>query len=316
MMKRILVTVLLCISALAVRAEAPWAEHKESVEARERDGKPAAPKPDTVTLLPRILSGQPIRVNIQADWKINEGVCNHLKQQVQKAYNAWFKNAADMIKKRQREYEFQDVLPALERDVPIEANCPGANSKVVAPADLTVDFKYNLKQVQKECKENTVGCLQISRNGDPMKVIVPGIPQSNEGPISSWEQQNNVLLHELGHTLGLADAYKGKNDPHASKTHRSKHHEFNTVMNSGGELSLRPDDADGLINIMDAWTVHNEQQKHPHTWHKHVSPRILKGWNGLDRDIRTGSSKDRYRMGTSTQVKFENDAKKINPMAF
>ena len=312
-MKRMLAGVLWCVlSVPCVHAMDPWAELKGSVAVRENEGKLFSQKPETQTLIPKILRGEPVRVNIEVSWQMNELACERTKEMVHEAYNAWFQNAANTIKAQHREQEFQDVLPTLQKGVPLKFNCVAAGSKP-APADVTVSFKEYLEDVQKEYGDASVlGFRTKGKNGEPMKVVVPMRPSKNQ----NLAQRDNILVHELGHTLGIADAYEEGYQKNASNTHRSQHREKQSVMNSSAYYGLKPDDADGLINVIDAWTVHHKKQQYGSAWKKHISQRVLKGWDGLDRNEKTGTSKDHYQMGTSEQVQFENRIRNLDLRAF
>ena len=319
-MKRILMSVLVCmLSVLSVHAMDPWAEEKQSVEQREdesswfplvRDGE--------ASILPKILRGEPLKVYIEfSSWPMGERGCATATQMVQDAYNAWFQNAANLIKAQHREKEFQDVLsmPMFQKGVSIEFNCVPTGTKARL-GDVTVFLTKSLKEVKEQRikdggKGDALGYQQDGFFGKGKKVVAPAVAHQE----LNQEQVERVLIHELGHTLGIADAYDRGYKKFASNTHRSQHREYRTIMYSGVYYGLQPDDADGLINIIDSWKIHYAKQKYGSDWKKHVSARVIKGWDGLDRWQR-GTSKDRYREGTSTTVQAQNISSRANSKVF
>lgn len=315
-MKRILIgglaTLFVCMLAPCAQG-VMYAEKKSSVETREKNLTPQ--QQASITLLPKVLSGQPIKVNIEAPFDGGKHYCEGFKQRVQNAYNAWFQNAVRTIKEQGRQREFADMQRVLQNGVNVQPTCVEAGSPAPA-ADLTVSFEKSVSNVQKICGEHTTGCQQDGIPGkQPMKVITPAFPDMYDNGKQmiylDSTKMNNVLVHELGHTLGVADAYKEGAAKNASQTHRSKQQTPDTVMNSGGINPLTPDDADGLINIIDAWNMSDMKKKHPWNWRKYVSPRVRDGWNSLDRDKKTKKPLDRYGLGTSKQVEFENRIKNM-----
>lgn len=305
-MKRILLGILICaICVLSVQAE-PWAELEESVAAREgrilqrrsvnNDGdaeEAVTPskqakepnKPGKVTILPLILQGKPVKISIYPPSSLDTEPYQAAKEVVLEAYNDWFKNAVNVIKSEHREREFADVLPILKRGVKIMF-VDFADSK---NEDVWIDFEPTLEKLQKSCQcSSCLGCESSGRNDFSISVTV-----SADGDYST-------LVHELGHTLGFADAYEAGYQKNASKTHRSEQLISFSVMSTENN-ELTPDDADGLINMIDSRTIYAKKKQYPKDWKKHLSPRILKGWNSLLR-YASGSSVDHYRMGTSAKV--------------
>lgn len=296
-MKHLCVYISLALGTVAVEAADPWAERAVVVAARENQTRSdqTAKKPEEVTVLPRILEGQPVRVNIEGTWVMSAQTCDKLKDRVRVSYNSWFQNASNLIRAQRREQEFGDVLPTLRRGVPLDLHCGQAGSSNT-PADVTVHYKPTVEEVRKVCGENAVGCQAMGGKGEPMRIVVP-LVGSKEVPI---EMVDRALVHELGHTLGMADTYPGAYQKDASAKYRSKQQTSRTVMS--GTVGLSPDDADGLINMIDAWNIHRMKQEYRLNWEKHASPRVLKGWGGLNRDARTGSSMERFRRGTSEKI--------------
>ena len=297
-MKRILITILVCVmSTLSVHAS-PWAEMYQSVSSREDPERKGYSryKPEQVSVMPRILKGEPVRVNIELPKNFTAADCEAAKQQVSNAYNSWFKNANDTINAQHREQEFQDVQPTLQKGVKVQADCiaSGSANATTTPSDLTVSFGNSTEEIKKECKtEDAYGCQIFGEDGKSMKLIMP----AKDSDLND-SQKNHVLLHEIGHALGMADAYEQGYRENASGRHRSKWRTPDSIMRGLSDDKTEPpaltaDDADGLINIIDSWNIHDK---------KELSERVTKGWAGLDRFNGSGSSKDRYRMGTSEKV--------------
>ena len=290
------------MGVLSVHAS-QWAESEGSVTAREgqpsesdqshngrkknadnSQGKEQIPV-DKMTVLPRILQGKPIRVAIYPPSPKDTEKYQQAQEKVRQAYNAWFQNAVNIIESpsQHREQEFADVLPTLKQGVTIEFV-----DFLSGTQDVWVALDDTVERTQQSCKcSQCLGCESPGEGGKSIRITVPN-------------GYDNVLLHEIGHTLGLADAYKNGYKKNASKTHRSKKRTEDTTMSAGGLRDLRADDADGLINIIDSWNIHDS---------KKLSDRVTKGWDSLDRNEKTGSSVDRYIMGTSETIYLKNNKK-------
>ena len=89
-MRRILIGILLCMLALGAQA-ITYGELEWAVEARVNASK--RNKPDASTLLPHILQGLPVRVNIELPQGNGTAPvqCSNVKKDVTKSYNDWFK---------------------------------------------------------------------------------------------------------------------------------------------------------------------------------------------------------------------------------
>jgi len=300
-MKRILAGILLSVwGTWCAYAEIPWNELKESAYARKIQIQAAESRPKAVipTLLPRILNGEPIKVNIENPYnaELSEQVCDRLTGMIQNSYNAWFQNAMTEIKTQERETEFADIKRTLENGVMIRALCVSkkTSSREKKGADLIVSFKEDLADVQKACKSNDcVGCKKL-RRGKPMLIIISFNGGTDPlGHVYTPADIHRTLVHEVGHTLGLGDTYTHDN----ASDFGSANWETDNIMGATSN-ELTADDADGLINLMDSWNLKALKEKYASAWQEHVSKRVLEGWNGLDKD-ENGKPKDRYVMGNS-----------------
>ena len=304
-MKRILcVSFLLLCGTLGVRA-VPWAEMENSVAVRE-ERRPEArttmhreeqkadairrenrekfriAHPEKVTILPLILSGQRIKVSVYPPSSTEEEKHSAAEELVRKAYNAWFQNAVEKIQEADRSKEFADILPILSRGVPIQFVDFVDNQE-----DVWVAIEDTLEKVEKACGEDSVGCE------------APGTEESSISVTVFEYGRYSDLLHELGHTLGLDEAYVSKKE-FMSHTNRSDKLINDTVMNTH-DTPLTADDADGLINIIDAWRIKKTQTQYPADWCKHIPSRVKNGWDSLHKE-KNSRSVQRYAMGNSASL--------------
>ena len=286
-----------------------WAEHINSVRAREEDNtqrtqtrqplpepeeltpeiqKTQQENPSKFTVLPLILEGDVLKVSI---YVLDEELENWAENLVWNAYNDWFDNAVKWIDIWKQRSEFGDIMPILERGVEIDFIPFGSGEKGDPwPEDVWMFFPEDAQDAQNYCHcSNCAGCIRFGGGLTSLTVVMPR------------RGSYGTLLHEIGHTLGLADIYKEGFEKNASQIYCSKDPIKWTIMNAVEE-ELTCDDADGLINIIDAWTVYNLKQKYPQSWSKYVSPRVLNGWNSLCRKKKDGRPVDRYVMGTSATV--------------
>jgi len=307
-MKRMLLLGLLFVfGALAVQAvPAPWAEGEEATAAREgrrpqhyrvsnreeawadkirREAREnfRIRNPEKVSVLPLLLAGKTLKVSVYPPSSTNTEKHRWAQNLVRNAYNDWFKNAADTIKNRARSKEFADVLPVLKRGVAI-----AFVDFVSTPGDVWVAVEETLEDVREECECDTcVGCESPGSEKYPMNIVV-----AEKGKYSD-------LLHEIGHTFGFEEAYDLTEEDFQKNTYRSAQLVTDTVMHTK-DTSLTPDDADGLINMIDSWTIKAMKDKYPQDWCEHISSRVRNGWDSLHRG-KNGKSTDRYAMGTTVK---------------
>ena len=126
--------------ALALQAESPWAEERDSVSVRNGEmplnhridkEKELEPRekvkgmyrlshPEKINLLPLILKGQTLKISVYPPDDVEEEKLWAAQKKVRRAYNDWFTNAAEIIKRQNRTAEFEDILPTLEWGIPIQ----------------------------------------------------------------------------------------------------------------------------------------------------------------------------------------------------
>lgn len=321
-MKRVLLLgLLVALGALGAGA-VPWAEDEDAVAAREgrnpvvRQAKKAnedaetqrvkeawyrlrIQHPEKISLLPRVVKNQPVKISIYPpDFDLDKEKYVWAEGLVQQAYRDWFDNAVLAIQMRGREEEFADVLPLLKRGMQIEFLVYALETG----EDLTVEINKTAKEVKERCHCDCAGCMYPGDEEAPMLVII-----SEEGYYSD-------LLHELGHTLGIAGSYEDEYQTSASSTHRSKDWVTLNVMNNYDDDELTTDDADGLINMIDAWDIKMKQQEHPQDWCNYLSARVKNGWNSLYEDENEKPA-DRFAMGTSETLLKSEDRCPATPKA-
>lgn len=281
-MKRVLFIILcLLCAALAGQAKAPWSQH-EDVELTWEDETPVDSA--NITLLPLIVEGQPVRVRLEPDREPTPEVLGFLQQVITQGYSAWFTQTAQAITQRSRREEFKDVLPILER---------GVTLRFVQDSSVREDVRFvwkdDMESLQRVCgckDHKCLGCMYSATEDTPMQVVLV-----DGGTYAT-------LLHEIGHTLGLDDSYVDEKTFQAHK-YRSLELVDYTVMDDD-DYPLSTDDADGLINVIDLYRLHQVQRKYPSAWCKHLSARVREGWDSLF-EVKE-KSLDRYRMGTSEKI--------------
>ena len=303
-MKRLLLFSLLFVcGALALQAApAPYQteqDYEDLVQGRLPDGRrlhkeePMTPEqqalytyrlnhPEKVTLMPLILSGQPVKISVYPPFEEDE--VRVAQQVIREYYDAWFKNALDTIHEQHRDAEFADVLDVLERSMSIEfVEFASAPVDQPWPEHVWVEIFDSIEEVNQKCGGDAVAC---EYNGDeiyPMHVLI------------SMDNIDSDVLHELGHTLGLGGAYENEYK-YASKIYRSKERNEDSVMSDKSHIALTADDADGLINLIDLWKIKMVKDIHSTDWCRFVPKRVREGWNSLYQN-EDGKPIERYMMG-------------------
>lgn len=179
-------------------------------------------------LLRPVLEGRTVKVRVILREEPEEAMA-FWHEKVQDAYNEWFFNTAKHIRKARREREFADILPLLDRGIPIEFVEDGE--------DITIEF-VDQKEIAALCAAQWAGACYVF---DGPKIYVPGNLRKQKMMV--------LLLHEIGHSLGFSDQYMLARDGNTHPLYRGDNPD-NTVMNSR-QHSLTCDDADGIVNLID-----------------------------------------------------------------
>jgi len=200
--------------------------------------------------------------------------------------------------------EFKDIIPVLEGALEENFWLFVTEDKDIIRRTAEVRFVIfpNRKKFQEETKEeeSILGLFETGGEYSPIKIDV------------TLDTEDAVWFHEIGHSFGLVNEY-GDFEEDASAIYRSLERPILSIM----QERLVPDeddedrftgasvpscgDAEGLINLLDAWTVRLKKKRHPEIWPDFVSERITKGWKGFEEG--TG---DYYLLGASVHKLFEN----------
>lgn len=254
-MKNIFILVSMFVCAPALLA-APFGFLDSSVS-RLGEGSPFA-------LLRKIARGEPvcIRLENQTDKKDNA----FYLEKVQQGYQRWFRETWQQIVAAKRTAEFEDLREVLNATVSVAMEGEGCS---------TPDLEMHViptHQVWKECHLRTVACVVATQR--PLKLFFSHRGSSNK----NW----NVLMHELGHTLGLADQYKYGRVNASAQYHTPDSGEGRMA---NGKFSC--DDADGMINLLDV-AVFKQARGGADGWRSLCKKRAYKYVNGRP------SSNDKY----------------------
>ena len=304
----LLCTVVCC--PLLVKGMVPWAEDKDAAEqscGTEADSCEVAPDPSLMySLLPFVVRGQAIRIAVD----ISRLGPKHAQEQadyetkVRKLYQGWFEEALQWIDIEERKSEFEDIIPILERA--LEENfwlfVTEDKDSIKRTAEVRFVIFPNRKKFQKEKKEkeSVLGLFGIGGEYSPMEIDV------------TLDTEDAVWFHEIGHSFGFVDEY-GDFEEDASPIHRSLERPILSIMQARwvpeendkngftGASIPSCEDAEGLINMMDVWTVRLKKKRHPEIWPDFVSERITKGWRSFEKGVG-----DYYLLGASVHKLFEN----------
>lgn len=257
----ILVSMFACAPALLA---APFGFLDSSVS-RLGEGSPFA-------LLRKISRGEPvcIRLENQTDKKDNA----FYLEKVQQGYQRWFSETWQQIVSAKRTEEFEDLREVLNAPVSVAVEGEGCSTP-----DL--ELYVVSKQTMWENCLRALACVRM--DAKPMRLFFMhrgGLGNLLTG--GNW----NVLMHELGHTLGLADQYKyGRNN--ASARYHTPDSGTGLMYKSRPGMRFSCDDADGMINLLDV-AVFKHARGGADGWRSLCKKRAYKYVNGRP------SSNDKY----------------------
>ena len=257
----ILVSMFACAPALLA---APFAL-LDGVVPRSGEGSPFA-------LMRKISRGEPvcIRLENQTDKKDNA----FYLEKVQQGYQRWFSETWKQIVSAKRTEEFEDLREVLNAPVSVAVEGEGCSTP-----DL--ELYVVSKQTMWENCLSALACVRM--DAKPMRLFFMhrgGLGNLLTG--GNW----NVLMHELGHTLGLADQYKyGRNN--ASARYHTPDSGTGLMYKGRPGMSFSCDDADGMINLLDV-AVFKHARGGADGWRSLCKKRAYKYVNGRP------SSNDKY----------------------
>lgn len=250
--------ILSCLLSSVLLWAAPWGalSDYDSPSQSENSGSSLGDSSDNVGrryLLRPVLEGRPVKVYVEFRNEPEENL-SLWRERVQEAYNEWFFNTAKHIRSAKREREFGDILPLLERGIPVEF--------VEEGEDITIEF-VDWQDVVSLCGDTASACYLF----DGPKIYVPKNPRRQRVTKSPFRANSEKimfanLLHEIGHSLGFSDQYSLARDSNTHPLYRGENPD-NTVMNSR-TLSLTCDDADGVVNLIDI--THKNQRGGNNGW--------------------------------------------------
>lgn len=312
-MKRIVKMMLLCAAVccpLGVQgAPAPWAADGNMQE--QQHGKRPLEEIRELpgvhmmySLMPFVIKGEEIRiaVDISPLGPQHAAEQQNYEKKVKKHFQQWLKNPLFWITSEKREQEFKDLIPTLEGGLKIRF-VPMREGLSREEAELRFVIYPTVEEFQRQEEEDST-CVGLFRPGgsyQPMDIFVTVEDESD------W-------VHEIGHAFGLVDEYDDEiNEKDGSGVYRSKKRSVYTAMDSYGktENPLEPtcEDAEGFINIADAWNVllAKDTPRQSGGWINSVSDRIKRGWKSFECGL-----DDYYLLGASVHTLFEN-REKLSP---
>ncbi|MDR1123952.1 MAG: hypothetical protein LBL61_05060 [Elusimicrobiota bacterium] len=185
---------------------------------------------------------------------------------IETALNGWVNRTAWFIENSKNKYQFEDILPILQKKVrtervacPVKLNMESKGNDIMEegieviegyeekPVDLLVLLSDDI------CKNGTLGGFRMSKYSSSSfrKDLIGSFICTHEGfSVSDVTfAPYYIILHELGHALGLSDQYKvGNTDFYYGS--RSKKTE-DSIMASTYINHINCDDADGFITLID-----------------------------------------------------------------
>lgn len=277
----LLINLFLCAPALLA---APFGFLDGSVP-RSGEGSPFA-------LLRKITRGEPVCIQLNNQTAQEENA--FYLEKVQEEYERWFSETWQQIVAAKRTEEFEDLRDLLT-NLPVLVAVAGEGCS-------TPDLEMHViptPQVWKKCHVQTVACVRATQR--PLKLFFSHKGSSNK----NW----NVLMHELGHTLGLADQYEyGRNNASA---------QYHTPDGGAGRMAdgkFSCDDADGMINLLDV-AVFKQARGGADGWRSLCKKRAYKYVNGRP------SSNDKYVVeaqgkGISSLLEFDSKGALVQERLF
>ena len=309
-MKRIVKMMLLCAAVccpLLVKGMVPWAEDKNAYSPRqeasdEEEQDECGPDEDMYSLLPFIVREEKIRIVVDISNLKHQGATEQkfYQEKVEGLFQQWFENALSWIEVDHREKEFEDIIPLLRKGIngngiKLKNSCRTSEVRFVI-----YETKKDFQKKQKE-SEGTVGLFIAGDTRKPIRIYV------------SLEAEDAVWSHEIGHAWGFVDEYGNAYNKYASSLYGSARRPILSIMEDRiipeeedeekftGASEPSCEDSEGLINMLDAWTVRLKKDRHPEIWPDFVSERIKNGWKSFEMGL-----DDFYLLGSSIHKLFEN----------
>lgn len=256
-MKKLFILAFICWPLYAAAAPAPWnvlqgftspsENKKEDVRAEPQQflnrksflkKNPSFHMGERYLLRAILLNDGVLRVGLhlppnKEEWR------REYEQVITHSYNLWFREPARLIRQAGREQEFRAVLPLLDRgvDVRFVPMAPPVFYGEQKPWDIEFTVVPDA-QIEEVCGDGTMGC---HKGAYPHEKIF----LSDDPPGDTFA---GVALHEIGHSLGLADQYK---KGYLSNAHPAIGSEAyrESVLDEANYITC--DDADGIINLID-----------------------------------------------------------------
>ena len=240
-------------------------------------------------ILPKIISGRSVRVCIDVLDRQTDTV-SHRRQTVpykgenlpayyqqaawvaQSAYQNWFDNLKKQIQQTKRKKEFKDLLSLMPKRIAFsfingpKSARPYTSCEQLPAQEIDLRIRATLfKQASgghavQGVRASFTFWLQPQNTG----IAAYDTPQFVVNARSSLQ----IAVHEVGHTLGLGDLYAGDDNPDNSPIYTLSSfypaQSAASVMNREEELTC--DDADGLANLLDFFTVDKPSSRREKGW--------------------------------------------------
>ncbi len=192
-----------------------------------------------------------------------------LEQTAVRALNNWFASTVKQIEFLDRKAEFEDLYPIIAQEVKLQkVNCSASLKHYSFLASNKPGYQYN-DQIE-DMRLMLLNDKTFERHMDRRAggVMMEGTENAKPGFIAIRESKAedksdfySVIVHEIGHLLGLSDQYLSgriNTDPQYGTSATR-----NAVM--GYSKYLTCDDNDGLINLIDC-KVNNKQRGGAKGW--------------------------------------------------